>query len=113
MESEKTPTANDQQPTPALSTNGSSGPRDSKGWDGKLRVDKKAVLANPEALSDPDYSDEDAPPVEQIDADEGQWAFPPCLGFFTEGIWQICWRSMKMIRRYELCILPLTLVEPC
>ncbi|KAG8533906.1 uncharacterized protein KY384_001647 [Bacidia gigantensis] len=47
-----------------------SGPRDSKGWDGKLRVEKQAVLANPEALSDPDYSGEDAPPVEQIDADE-------------------------------------------
>lgn len=43
------------------------------GWDGKLRLDKnkKAVLANPEALSDPDYSDEDAPPVDQIQADEG------------------------------------------
>lgn len=42
------------------------------GWDGKLRLDKnkKAVLANPEALSDPEYSDEDAPPVEQIEADE-------------------------------------------
>jgi len=38
-----------------------------------LRVDKekKAVLANPEALEDSDYSDEDAPPVDQIDADEG------------------------------------------
>ena len=44
------------------------------GWDGKLRLDKdrKAVLANPEALEDSDYSDEDAPPVAQIDADEGQ-----------------------------------------
>lgn len=41
------------------------------GWDGKLRVNKQATLANPEALSDPDYSDEDAPPVEQIEADEG------------------------------------------
>ncbi|KAI4776806.1 L domain-like protein [Aureobasidium sp. EXF-3400] len=42
------------------------------GWDGKLRLDKnkKAVLANPEALSDPEYSDEDAPPVDQIEADE-------------------------------------------
>lgn len=40
------------------------------GWDGKLRVNKQATLANPEALSDEDYSDEDAPPVEQIDADE-------------------------------------------
>lgn len=45
-------------------------PRNSKGWDGKLRVEKKAVLANPEALSDPEYSDEDAPPVDQINADE-------------------------------------------
>ena len=33
--------------------------RDSKGWDGKLRVGKQAVLANPEALTDPDYSDEE------------------------------------------------------
>lgn len=40
------------------------------GWDGKLRVQKQATLANPEALSDEDYSDEDAPPVDQIDADE-------------------------------------------
>lgn len=51
------------------------GPISSKtGWDGKLRVDKgkKAVLANPEALEDSDYTDEDAPPVDQIDADEGQ-----------------------------------------
>ena len=43
------------------------------GWDGKLRLDKnkQAVLANPEALEDSDYSDEDAPRVQQIDADEG------------------------------------------
>lgn len=56
-------------------TNGTSGkahtPRSSAGWDGKLRVNKQATLANPEALSDPDYSDEDAPPPEQIEADEG------------------------------------------
>ena len=45
--------------------------QDSKGWDGKLRVERRALVANPEALSDPEYSDEDAPPVEQIDADEG------------------------------------------
>jgi protein phosphatase 1 regulatory subunit 7 len=50
----------------------SSGPLVSKsGWDGKLRMPKgNAVLANPEALSDPDYSDPDAPPVDQIEADE-------------------------------------------
>jgi protein phosphatase 1 regulatory subunit 7 len=44
---------------------------DSKGWDGKLRMPPKtAILTNPEALSDPDYSDPDAPEVEQIEADE-------------------------------------------
>lgn len=46
-------------------------PQDGKGWDGKQRVKRKAVITNPEALSDPEYSDEDAPPTEQIDADEG------------------------------------------
>ncbi|KAK5699244.1 protein phosphatase regulatory subunit Sds22 [Elasticomyces elasticus] len=54
--------------------NGSSSkpstPQSKSGWDGKLRVNKQATLANPEALDDPDYSDEDAPPVDQIDADE-------------------------------------------
>ncbi|MCJ1253693.1 hypothetical protein MMC24_001505 [Lignoscripta atroalba] len=49
--------------------NGST-PRDSKGWDGKLRLSRKAVVANPGALSDPEYSDEDAPPAEEIEADE-------------------------------------------
>lgn len=48
----------------------SNTPHSKSGWDGKLRVTKQAVLANPEALSDPEYSDEDAPPVDQIDADE-------------------------------------------
>ena len=56
-------------------TNGTSSkastPQSKSGWDGKLRVNKQATLANPEALSDPDYSDEDAPPVDQINADEG------------------------------------------
>lgn len=58
--------------TPVAQSKGSP-PRSKSGWDGKLRVDKsdkKAVLANPEALSDPDYSDEDAPPVDEIQADE-------------------------------------------
>ncbi|TKA29724.1 hypothetical protein B0A50_03087 [Salinomyces thailandicus] len=50
----------------AQDTNGTlskpSTPHSKSGWDGKLRVNKQATLANPEALSDPDYSDEDAPP---------------------------------------------------
>ncbi|KAB8233692.1 putative general stress response phosphoprotein phosphatase Psr1/2 [Aspergillus alliaceus] len=44
--------------------------KDSKGWDGKLRVGAQATITNPEALEDPDYTDEDAPPVEEIEADE-------------------------------------------
>lgn len=47
--------------------------RTSSGWDGKLRLpnaERTATLVNPEALSDPDYSDPDAPPVEQIPPDE-------------------------------------------
>ncbi|KAL2112734.1 hypothetical protein VUR80DRAFT_6616 [Thermomyces stellatus] len=44
--------------------------KNDKGWDGKLRVDR-ATLANPEALSDPEYSDEEnVLPGEEISADE-------------------------------------------
>lgn len=54
------------EPTSVL-TNG-------KGWDGKLRVPGRASLANPEALSDSDYSDEDhVVPGEAISADEGDY----------------------------------------
>lgn len=45
--------------------------KDSKGWDGKLRVGQHAEITNPEALEDPEYSDAEAPPVEEIEADEG------------------------------------------
>ncbi|KAN0094070.1 L domain-like protein [Hyaloscypha variabilis] len=45
--------------------------RSSSGWDGKLRIEKKLELVNPEALSDPEYSDEEnVVPGETIDADE-------------------------------------------
>jgi protein phosphatase 1 regulatory subunit 7 len=55
----------DPEPSPGL--------RDSKGWDGKARVDRTAVLANPEALSDPEYSDDDnVVPGEELPADEGK-----------------------------------------
>jgi len=53
------------------STKESTAPRSSSGWDGKLRVEKKLELANPEALSDPEYSDEEnVVPGEVINADE-------------------------------------------
>ena len=69
---------------PPTSTNGTS-LQDSKGWDGKLRVDRRAVVTNAEILSDPEYSDEDAPPVEQIVADEGKYVFV-CSAFLLTGL---------------------------
>ena len=64
----------DENDTPTISKSDStsSAPMtSSSGWDGKLRMTpKSAVLTNPEALSDPDYSDPGAPPAEQIEADE-------------------------------------------
>lgn len=51
---------------------GSTTPKSATGWDGKLRVEKKLELVNPEALSDPEYSDDEkVVPGELIDADEG------------------------------------------
>ena len=46
--------------------------RNQEGWDGKLRVEPTAIITNPEALENSDYSDPEAPPVEEIDADEGR-----------------------------------------
>lgn len=63
---------NETLPTDSPPPRTGSPPRDSKGWDGKLRVEKRAEVVNADILSDPEYSDEDAPPVEQIEADEGR-----------------------------------------
>ncbi|KAK4156906.1 hypothetical protein C8A00DRAFT_30228 [Chaetomidium leptoderma] len=61
----------DEDPSPRHDGETSPGLRDSKGWDGKLRVPKSALLANPEALSDPEYSDDDnIMPGEELAADE-------------------------------------------
>ena len=69
--------------------------RDSKGWDGKLRLDKKAVVTNAEIISDPEYSDEDAPPVEQISADEGTCS----LGFLSVSL---ILAAADLLEDYEL-----------
>jgi protein phosphatase 1 regulatory subunit 7 len=50
-------------------------PRDSKGWDGKLRVDKLSLSEEPkdpavEIQSDPEESEDEGPPPEQLPADE-------------------------------------------
>lgn len=62
------------KPSPQPDGEPSPGLRNSKGWDGKLRVPKNAVLSNPEALSDPEYSDDDnVAPGGEISADEGNY----------------------------------------
>lgn len=50
-------------------------PRDSKGWDGKLRLDKMTLADEPrdphaQIVSDPEDSDDQGPPPEQLPADE-------------------------------------------
>jgi protein phosphatase 1 regulatory subunit 7 len=63
----------DDNPSPRAEGEPSPGLRNSKGWDGKLRLPKNTLLANPEALSDPEYSDEDnVIPGDEIDPDEGK-----------------------------------------
>jgi hypothetical protein len=56
---------------PPSSEHPTSTMKNKEGWDGKMRVEPKAVITNPEALEDSDYSDPDAPPVDEIQADEG------------------------------------------
>ncbi|RFU33273.1 hypothetical protein B7463_g3082, partial [Scytalidium lignicola] len=64
-------------------------PRSTTGWDGKLRLEKKLELANPEALSDPEYSDEEnVIPGEVIDADEGIFAAFLDGGLFSNDAWR-------------------------
>lgn len=64
---------NDDHETVRSDGGGSPSLRNSKGWDGKLRVPKSALVTNPEALSDPEYSDdENVMPGEEIAADEGE-----------------------------------------
>ena len=69
----------DDRVSPRDEAEASPGMRNSKGWDGKLRVPKSAIMANPEALSDPEYSDDsNVLPGEEIRADEGEtrrWTF--------------------------------------
>lgn len=73
----------DDNPSPRHEGEASPSLRNSKGWDGKLRVPKNAVLANPEALSDPEYSDnENVIPGEEVDADEGS---KTCRCYETDG----------------------------
>ncbi|RMY51193.1 hypothetical protein D0863_14659 [Hortaea werneckii] len=64
-------------PEPNDTSSKPSTPHSKSGWDGKLRVNKQAILANPEALSDPEYSDDDAPP--DIDVQHSRITSIPAL----------------------------------
>ena len=67
----------DDHPSPRHDGDTSPGIRNSKGWDGKLRLPKSAVITNPEALSDPEYSDEDnVVEGEELPPDEGMSCLP-------------------------------------
>lgn len=61
--------------------------KDSKGWDGKLRVGQRAEITNPEAMEDPEYSDPEAPPAEEIEADEGMFSLAWVEGGSFHGGW--------------------------
>lgn len=66
--------SHDRRSSQPLSDNTSSALHSNRtGWDGKLRVDKKAVVKNAQAVEDSDaeMESEDELPGEQIDADEG------------------------------------------
>jgi len=76
----------DDNPSPRQDGESSPGLKNSKGWDGKLRVPKSAVLANPEALSDPEYSDdENVIPGDEVAADEGTGLTHYFLFFLVPG----------------------------
>ncbi|KAK0376468.1 protein phosphatase 1 regulatory subunit SDS22 [Colletotrichum limetticola] len=66
----------DASASPRTDGQTSPGLRNSKGWDGKLRVQRTAVLANPEVLSDPESDDENVLPGEELPADEGKSSSP-------------------------------------
>lgn len=89
--------------------------KNKEGWDGKLRVEPKAVITNPEALEDSDYSDSEAPPVEEIDADEGKASRDWARAAFTGEdnglmLWQTCWKMRTQTQRFvplfPRCFLP-------
>ena len=94
MASSPTPNLSTETPPVSNGTNGST-LTDKNGWDGKLRVNRKAEVVNAEILSDPEYSDEDAPPVQQIEADQGYTLCSCSAQLMLMGPAQIYWTTMK------------------
>ncbi|PHH67109.1 hypothetical protein CDD81_4504 [Ophiocordyceps australis] len=69
----------------------SSGMKNSKGWDGKLRLPKSVLVTNPEALSDPDYSDDsNVLPGEEIEADQD------LLSYLESDTWDITYTHARI-----------------
>ena len=93
---------------------GGGTPKSSTGWDGKLRLEKKIELVNPEALSDPEYSDEEQVlSGETIEADEGRTVLfvlwmPGCSmnrqHHFVEN--RHCSRLLYLISQLHMLLIP-------
>lgn len=62
----------DDHPSARHDGDTSPGMRNSKGWDGKLRMERSATVTNPEVLSDPESDDENVLPGDELPADEGE-----------------------------------------
>ena len=72
----------DDDPSTRSETQASPVLRNSRGWDGKLRVPRSAFVTNPEALSDPEYSDDsNVLPGEELGPDEGTRAILADMAF--------------------------------
>ena len=88
-------------------------PRDSKGWDGKLRVDRKAQVVNADGHSGGEESeDEEGPPPEEIAADED---LLDDVDEDEEDIELVHFRissipalRLERFKKIQVCILPLT-----
>ncbi|KAF3806724.1 Protein phosphatase 1 regulatory subunit SDS22 [Colletotrichum gloeosporioides] len=89
----------EEEGSPRHDGQASPGMRNSKGWDGKLRVQRTAVLANPEVLSDPESDDENVVPGEELPADEGKFAdaLTPACGAAKKS----CEETFKRLTRHS------------
>jgi hypothetical protein len=77
--------------------------RSTTGWDGKLRVDKKAVVVDQGALSDGAESEEEHVHTGTIEADEGWFhLFLIASASNADPGVEICWMIWKKMQRWGL-----------
>ena len=71
--------------------------KDSKGWDGKLRVGQRATIANEDAMEESDHSDH-APSAEEVELAE-----PAQPDEIDEGTFYNSVRARRSIAWYVSC----------